>query len=155
MSTRLERLVLMDALIREGSYPSVRTFCERFEVSRRTVYDDIQFLRDRLNAPLKYNRVRGGYFYTDLTWVLPSLLVTEGQLLAFFLSVEVAHRYLGTSFEQPLRNAVQRLISMLPATVQVTISELASHYSVRTGAAAPPRQRRCWRCIRPSRINTR
>jgi len=126
----------MDALIRSGSYPSVETFCERFEVSARTVYDDIRFLKGRLSAPLKYSHSRGGYFYSDTTWKLPSFLATEGQLLAFFLSVELAHRYLGTTFEQPLRDAIQRLTSLLPDTVQVSISELASHYSVRSGASA-------------------
>jgi predicted DNA-binding transcriptional regulator YafY len=65
MSTKLERLVVMDAAIRGGSYPSVQRFCDRFEVSDRTVYDDIHFLKLRLSAPLKYSRARGGYFYTD------------------------------------------------------------------------------------------
>jgi predicted DNA-binding transcriptional regulator YafY len=140
MSTRLERLVHMDAMIRSGSYPSVKTFCERFEVSKSTVYGDVRFLKDRLCAPLEHSHARGGYFYTDPTWVLPSQMVTEGQLLAFFLSIELAHRYLGTSFEQPLREVIQHLTSTLPAKVPVTISELASHYSVRTAAtfAATP-----------------
>src|SRR5437660_9098521 len=105
MSTKLERLFHMDALIRNGSYPSVKTFMGRFEVSERTVLNDIQFFKYRLRAPLKYNRSRGGYFYTKTDWKLPAFSATEGQLLAFFLSVELAQRYLGTSFEQPLRDA--------------------------------------------------
>jgi len=140
LSTRLERIFYMDALIYGGSYPSVKTFVERFEVSERTVYDDVRFLKDRLRAPLKYSRSHAGYFYTDPNWKLSLLPATEGDLLAFFLSVEVAHRYLGTSFEKPLRDAIQRLTNMLPDSVQVSVGELTSHYSVRSGAAAktPP-----------------
>ncbi len=130
----------MDALIRNRGYPSVKTFVERFEVSERTVLGDIQFFKDRLNAPLQYSRSHGGYFYTDLTWKLPTFPVTEGQLLAFFLSVELAHRYLGTNFEKPLREAIRHLTDVLPDSVQVSISELASHYTLRSGATTktPP-----------------
>lgn len=136
MSTKLERLFYIDALIHDGSYPSVKTFMERFEVSERTINSDIQFLKDRLDAPIQYSRTRRGYFYTDASWRLSTFSVTEGDLLAFFLSVELAHRYLGTPFEKPLRDSMQRLSNILPDKVQISISELSSHYSVRTGAAA-------------------
>ena len=136
MSTKLERLLHMDALIRNGSYPSKKTFIDRFEVSERTVHNDIQFLKYRLNAPLEYKRSYRGYIYTDTNWKLPAFFVTEGQLLAFFLSVELAQRYLGTNFEQPLRDAIQHMTEMLPNNVQVSIGELARHYSIRTGAGA-------------------
>ncbi len=126
----------MDALIRNGNYPSVRTFTERFEVSERTVLNDVQFFKDRLDAPLGYSRSRRGYFYTDVTWKLPTFPVTEGQLLAFFLSVELTHHYLGTNFEKPLRDAIRHITDVLPESVQVSISELASHYTLRSGATA-------------------
>lgn len=136
MSTRLERLLSVDRLIRSGNYPSVQTFVEHFEVSQRTVHGDIRFLKERLYAPLVYSRSHGGYFYTDEKWQLPTLPVTEGQLLALFLSVELTQRYLGTSFEQPLRDAIQQIIEMLPDDVQVSMSELAHQFSIRSGASA-------------------
>jgi predicted DNA-binding transcriptional regulator YafY len=89
VSTKLERLFHMDSLIRNGGYPSIKTFMERFEVSERTILNDIQFFKDRLNAPLAYSRSHRGYFYTDTDWKLPAFPATEGQLLAFFLSVEL------------------------------------------------------------------
>jgi predicted DNA-binding transcriptional regulator YafY len=140
MSTKLERLLLMDGIIRSGNYPSVRTLIERFEVSERTVLNDIEFLKERLHAPLSYSRSQRGYFYTDKDWKLPTLPVTEGQLLALFLSVELAQRYLGTNFERPLRDAIQQMADMLPNDVQISMSELAHHYSIRPGASAktPP-----------------
>src|SRR2546425_197013 len=106
MSLRLERLLAMDAAIRGGAYPGIPTFMDRFEVSERTIRGDLAFMRERLNAPLKHDRTHGGYYYTDPNWALPTLRATEGELLAFFLSFELARRYLGTTFEEPLRNAV-------------------------------------------------
>lgn len=136
MSLRLERMIAMDAAIRAGAYPSVRTFIDRFEVSERTVRADLAFMRERLNAPLAYNRSRGGHYYTDPTWVLPTMFLTEGELLAFFLSVELTRRYLGTVFEAPLRKAALALALSLPDSVQLDMTLLAQHYTFQPGATA-------------------
>ncbi len=140
MSTKLERILYIDTLIQNSRYPSVNTFREHFEVSKRTIINDIQFLKDRLKAPIKFSRSHGGYFYSDPSWRLSIFPVSEGDLLGFFLSVELTHRYLGTPFEKPLRDSIQRLTSMLPDKVQISIDELSSHFSVRTGATSktPP-----------------
>jgi Predicted transcriptional regulator len=119
-----------------ASRPNVPKLMKQFEVSERTVRADLEFLRERLNAPLVYDRARGGYRYTDPTWTLPTLLMSEGELLAFFLSVELAHRYLGTAFETPLRKAVERLAGSLPDELQVDLSQLAQHYTFQAGATA-------------------
>jgi predicted DNA-binding transcriptional regulator YafY len=65
MSVRLERLLAMDAAIRGGGYPSVQSFINRFEVSERTVRADLAFMREQLNAPLRYERRRGGYHLSN------------------------------------------------------------------------------------------
>jgi predicted DNA-binding transcriptional regulator YafY len=130
MSLRLERLLAMDAAIRGGAYPSVSTFMEGFEVSERTVRGDLAFMRERLNAPLEHDRGRGGYYYGDPTWVLPTRFATEGELLAFFLSVELTRRYLGTTFEAPLRKAASALALSLPDQVQLDLSLLAQYYTL-------------------------
>lgn len=134
MSSKLNRIVQMDMLIRAETYPSVANFKARFEVSERTIYDDIDYLRSTLRAPLKYSRSRGGYYYSDPTWVLPAIMATEGELLAFFLSAELVRRYLGTAFEQPLRNAIEKLALSLPQQTQIDLSELTQHYTFQPGA---------------------
>jgi predicted DNA-binding transcriptional regulator YafY len=134
MSSKLDRIVQMDTLIRSGSYPTVATFTHRFEVSARTVHADLAYLRERLGAPLKHDRTRNGYGYTDPTWVLPHMIATQGELLAFLLSADLAHRYLGTTFEQPLRSAIQKLARTLPEELQVDLAQLARHYSFGAGA---------------------
>lgn len=136
MSTKLERIFYIDALINNGRHPSVKMLMDHFEVSERTILNDIQFLRDRLRAPIHYSHKHGGYFYDDISWRLSTFPVTEGDLLAFFLSVELTHRYLGTPYEKPLRDSIDRLTTILPHKVQISINELSSHYSVRAGAVA-------------------
>jgi predicted DNA-binding transcriptional regulator YafY len=136
MSVRMERMIAIDIAIRSGSFPDVRALMDRFEVSERTVRADLAFLRERWDAPLHYDRARGGYRYTDPTWTLPTILVNEGELIAFFLSVELAHRYLGSAFETPLRKAIERLAASLPSELQVDLSQLAQRYTFQAGATA-------------------
>ena len=87
MSSTFNRIVQMDALIRAGGYPSVADFKARFEVSARTVYHDIDYFKSTLRAPIVYSRSQGGYAYTDPTWPLPTIITTEGELLAWLRRV--------------------------------------------------------------------
>jgi predicted DNA-binding transcriptional regulator YafY len=43
---------------------------------------------------------------------------------------------LGTSFEAPLRNAIERLAAALPKQLQLDLSQLAQHYTFQPGATA-------------------
>lgn len=121
---QLERILKIDELIRAGKYPNPRQLAQEFGVQERTIYLDRQFMVDRLGAPIAYDRRRGGWYYTDPNWALPTVFVTEGELLAFLLSVEVAKRYLGTPFEKPLLSAVEKIRRSLKGQVEINLAEL-------------------------------
>ena len=105
---QLERIMEIDRQIRDGEYPNADQLAKELEVSRRVIFVDRDFMINRLGAPIEYDRARGGWCYADETWILPGIFVTEGELLAFFLSVEVANNYLGTGLEKTLRSAVEK-----------------------------------------------
>ena len=126
---QLERIMEIDRRIRDGQYPNADQIADHFEVSRRVIFVDRDFMVTRLHAPMKYDRARGGWYYTDETWVLPGINITEGELLAFFLSVEVAKRYLGTGLEETLRSAVEKLSQNIRGSIIVDLETLRSHYS--------------------------
>lgn len=136
MSTKLERLIALDALIRTGRYPNARTLAERFEISERTAYEDHEFLKERLNAPVEYDTEQGGWYYTEPNYALPAFITTEGELLSFLLSMELAGQYLGRSYEAFLGKALSNLAQSLPGQVQLDLSELAAQYSFTAGATA-------------------
>ena len=133
---QLERIFTIDRRIRDGEYPNAASIAAELEVSLRVVYNDRQFLLDRLRAPLKFHRERGGWYYSEPTWVLPATMVTEGELLAFFLSVEVARRNMGGALEAPLLNAVQKIARALPGAVEVELETLRAHYSFAAPSSA-------------------
>lgn len=126
---QLERIMEIDRRIRDGEYPNPNQLARDLEVSRRVIFVDRDFMINRLGAPIEYDRVRGGWFYADETWVLPGIIVTQGELLAFFLSVEVAKRYLGTGLEETLRTAVEKLSKNVKGSITVDLDTLRSHYS--------------------------
>ncbi len=126
---QLERIMEIDTQIRGGLYPNAEKIARKLEVSKRVIYQDRNFMVNRLGAPIEFDRERRGWHYTNLTWILPSMFVTEGELMAFFLSVEVAQRYLGTAFEAPLHSAISRLAVSLGNQVRVSLEELRKHYT--------------------------
>ncbi len=136
MSSRLERVLALDALIRAGRFPNARTLVERFEISERTAYETLEFLRDRLNAPVVHDPQHGGWYYTEPNYALPAFITTEGELLSFLLSVSIAGAYLGHSFEELLNKAILNLAQSLPNQVKLDLNELAAQYSFISGATA-------------------
>ena len=79
---QLERIMEIDRRIRAGEFPNADRMAEILEVSRRVIYNDRSSMICRLGAPIEYDRERGGWFYTDQTWILLGMMVTEGELLA-------------------------------------------------------------------------
>ncbi len=60
----MERIEYIDSKIRESGGVRLRSVAERFETSERQIRRDIEYLRNRLNAPLEYIRERARYEYT-------------------------------------------------------------------------------------------
>lgn len=126
---QLERIMEIDRRIRNGKFPTAAQLSSDLEVSRRVIFNDRNFMIHRLGAPIAYDRVRGGWYYRDESWILPGIIMTEADLLAFFLSIEVSRRYLGTSMEQLLYSAVEKLSQSISGTISVKLDTLRSIYS--------------------------
>lgn len=65
LSTRsmIERIIFINKKIGDGTYPNAPKLSKELEVSIATISRDIEFLRDRLNAPIEYDSYYKGYFY--------------------------------------------------------------------------------------------
>lgn len=94
--TQFRRLAELDRLIRAGKYPNCTSFAEEWAVTAKTIQRDIEFLRDQLRAPLKFDRGRNGYFYTDKSFSLPMLDLNEGEVLYLLLAEQMAEQLRGT-----------------------------------------------------------
>src|SRR5512145_2446618 len=76
----MERVLWFDGRIRAGSHPSSADLAGRFKVSLRTAQRDIEFLRDRLQAPLRYEPAAKGYAYGDPGFFLPQAFFRKDEI---------------------------------------------------------------------------
>ena len=61
----LERIIKIHEKIKSGSYPCTRKLAKKLEVGTSTISLDIDYLRDRCEAPIEYDSSRRGYYYTE------------------------------------------------------------------------------------------
>ena len=87
---KYERFLWFHGRVKARSYPNARILADEFELSSRMAQRDIEFMRDRLRAPLVYFVERKGYAYTDWSFELPGLLLTEDNVVAVALAVRLA-----------------------------------------------------------------
>ncbi len=77
--SNLHRIQWIDIQIRAKRFPNCSRIAEEFCISRRQASRDIEYLRDSLCAPVEYSPARYGYYYSDNTFVLPGMMVTESE----------------------------------------------------------------------------
>lgn len=82
----MERLLWFDEQARSGRHPGSGAIAARFGVSLRTAQRDIEFLRDGLQAPLKYVPSEKGYAYSDPGFYLPSSFFRKEELIALLIA---------------------------------------------------------------------
>ena len=58
---RTERFYRMDQLLRDRTVVPLQSFLEELGVSRATFKRDLDYMRDRFNAPIEYDRDNNGY----------------------------------------------------------------------------------------------
>ncbi len=126
-----ERITAIDRALREGGV-TVEKIAKRFEVDTRTVKRDIQYLRDRLNAPILWDAAAGIYKYekefTDLRFADEKALIVHALLknllsnehyVPLFSSEMIAEAERRVSREY--RQAADRIRYELPVSEQVDL----------------------------------
>lgn len=88
--SNMHRLIWFDKQIRALLYPNRLTLAEKYEISTRQAQRDIDYLKNSLGAPIKYDGKRRGYFYEDQNYILPNIYINDIQkkMLKF-----LAYRY--------------------------------------------------------------
>ena len=64
-ATANQRIQWFHTTVQAGGFPNSTLYCERFRLSLSQAKRDIRFLRDTLKAPLEYDSLRRGYFYSE------------------------------------------------------------------------------------------
>jgi len=91
---RSERFRIIEQLIHEYSIVSFAKIMETLEVSRATVKRDLEYMRNRFNAPIEYDRDRNGYRFSAKTpdgprFQLPTLWFNASEIHALLTMQEL------------------------------------------------------------------
>jgi predicted DNA-binding transcriptional regulator YafY len=84
---RLERFYRMQAMLRNRRFVRTQDFLSELEVSRATFKRDLDYMKDRMHAPIVYDRHHEAYRFDDQVadsevWQLPGLWFNADELRA-------------------------------------------------------------------------
>lgn len=130
----LERMLRIHQTLQPASYPTVQNLAIDLEVSSKSIHRDLEFMRDRLNLPVAFDRTRRGYYYTEEVTAFPTVQISEGELFALLVAEKALQQYRGTSFEKPLLSAIKKMEQSLPDTISLDLAEVEKTISFRTRA---------------------
>jgi len=113
----LERFIWFDNEARRERYPNASKLAIRFEIATKSAQRSIDYFRDRLLAPLEYESSRKGYYYTDPTFQIPIIRISEEELLALLISQKLITEASAGSLADELGSVSKRLSSLLAANL--------------------------------------
>lgn len=131
-----QRVAFIDRRLKyKKDYPSTKTLADDYlaisgdDFSTKTFSRDIEWLRNQ-NAPIEYDKSRKGYYYSDETFNLPTMKLTEADLLSLLVIDRALSSYRNSPFYERLHEVFDGLKKLLPYKVSIHPRELASNFSV-------------------------
>lgn len=119
----MERYRWFDRQIRDGKFPNASHLSVRFEISAKTAQRNIEFIRDRLMTPIEYDSVSRGYFYSDDSFTIPSIRMTEQELTALLLARKLLTSLNSTSIAKDLASIPAKLSAIIEKRTDISALE--------------------------------
>jgi len=108
----MARLCFIDKEIASGKYPNTGYLAKKWEgISVSTISRDIEFMKDRLNAPIEYDALHRGYYYSEPQYRIPMGFSGAGELLALGMAKNILTMYKDT----PIYDAAHQLLDSIIA----------------------------------------
>ena len=108
---KIRRRVREGAALSELELPSAKTFGTELRRSARTIQRLIQKMQDQWGIPIDYDNRRKGYYYLEDVAFLPFLQLSESELVAVYLSQQLA-AFEGTPFKARLKSAFRKMLGL-------------------------------------------
>jgi len=83
--SQMERIYKLDRMFRRKNPPPKREILETFEISLAQFKRDLEYMRNRLGAPVTFDMEAGGYKYTSEEFNLPGLWFTEREVYSLLV----------------------------------------------------------------------
>ncbi|MEJ2689887.1 MAG: YafY family protein, partial [Deltaproteobacteria bacterium] len=86
-----------------------RTMAEEYEVSRKSILRDIDYLKNQRDAPIAYDSNKRGYYYTERQYALPAMSLSESDLFALCIAEQALMQYRGTPLYKDLQKIFRKI----------------------------------------------
>ena len=126
-----ERYYWFHEQIKRNEHPNSKLLAEKFEISQKTAQRDIEFMRDRIGAPLEYSHADRGYYYTDKGYELPPIWLNENELVAFILAKRLATAIPDRNLKDSLNKFINKLSSRLSDKVGFNLDDIQDKISLK------------------------
>jgi predicted DNA-binding transcriptional regulator YafY len=127
-----ERMFAIVRLIRDRRFPNATTFMKEFEVNRRTILRDLDYLRDRMGIPIEYDSSERGYYLTGPVENMPLLEMRESDLLWLFVGQHLLQQAANDELANQVRESFQRVSNLFGSTISVRWDQLSAVLSSKT-----------------------
>jgi predicted DNA-binding transcriptional regulator YafY len=107
----LPRIYYIDSQIGAGKFPNADQLAKGWETSPSTIHRDIDYMRYSLGAPIAYDALYRGYYYTEKTFRLPARYAAASDMLALGMAKSLLRLYQDT----PLYESAKRLLDEITA----------------------------------------
>ncbi len=135
--TQLQRLIFIDQKIRQGmksgQLANCRSMAGEYEVSRKSILRDIDYLKHQQDAPIEYDPVRRGYFYREESYALPAIQINESDLFAICIAEKALQQHENTPVYGKLVSVFRKIEQSLPDKVSISPSWIARRVSIIRG----------------------
>lgn len=118
----ISRILEIDKAVRNDEYPNSSTYKKEWGISRSTFSRYIDLLRLSYNAPLEFDSIKNGYYYSDKTFFIQNVMLKEGELFTLSTIFPLLEQYKNTPLENQFRNIISKITDMLPQNVSVDSS---------------------------------
>ena len=135
---KMERFFKIDSLLRNSRYAISREkFLEELEVSPATFKRDLEYLRDRMHAPIEYDRELKGYRYEkDADFQLPGLWMNESEIHALLTMQHLLSNLHEGMLDDHIKPLMERITSLLEISDH-SVSEINKRIRILSMASRP------------------
>lgn len=121
------RMKIIDDALRQKAFPNCRSLAELLEVSQKSIQRDLEYMRDMLGAPIRYNPQKRGYDYSESGYYLPAVFLKTQEKRALRVLKQALEPYKSTPYFSEIKQAVDKVFESLPiALFEDTTQDLVS-----------------------------
>ncbi len=103
-----ERYIWFHNQIKSGKYPNRKTLAERFEISTRQAGRDLDFIKTNFNAPFEYCHTEKGFYYSEKSYELSYMMVTENEILGLIIAERLTSESLLAGFKKEVSSYIAK-----------------------------------------------